>query len=74
MDFYSENMAEAVRAEGITAIAVIPLKYGKEIIGSLNFASHTLDKIPWNIRNFLESIALQVVSHIAPVCIQADLS
>lgn len=74
MDFYSENMAEAVRREGITAVAVIPLKYGNEIIGSLNFASHTLDKIPINIRNFLESIALQVVSHIAPVCIQADLS
>jgi PAS domain S-box-containing protein len=74
MDFYSENMAEAVRGEGITAVAVIPLKYSNEIIGSLNFASHTLDKIPWSIRNFLESIALQVVNHIAPVCIQADLS
>jgi GAF domain-containing protein len=74
MDFYSEKMAEAASEEGITSVAVIPLKYGKEIIGSLNFASHTLDKIPWNIRNFLESIALQVVSHIAPVCIQADLS
>ncbi|WP_269850606.1 GAF domain-containing protein [Methanosarcina horonobensis] len=74
MDFYSEDMAEAARTEGITAVAVIPLKYSNEIIGSLNFASHTLDRIPWNIRNFLESIALQVVSHIAPVCIQADLS
>lgn len=74
MDFYSENMAEAVKKEGITAVAVIPLKYSNEIIGSLNFASHTMDRIPWNIRNFLESIALQVVSHIAPVCIQADLS
>lgn len=74
MDFYSEKMAEAARKEGITAVAVIPLKYSNEIIGSLNFASRTLDKIPWNIRNFLESIALQVVSHIAPVCIQADLS
>ncbi|AKB23267.1 PAS domain-containing protein [Methanosarcina sp. WH1] len=74
LDFYSEHMVEAVKEEGITAVAVIPLKYGKEIIGSLNFASRTLDKIPWNIRNFLESIALQVVNHIAPVCIQADLS
>lgn len=74
LDFYSKNMAEAVRKEGITAVAVIPLKHGNEIIGSLNFASHTLDKIPWSIRNFLESIALQAVNHIAPVCIQADLS
>ena len=74
LDFYSENMAEAVREEGITAVAIIPLKYSNEIIGSLNLASHTLDKIPWSIRNFLESIALQAVNHIAPVCIQADLS
>ena len=74
LDFYSKNTAEAARKEGITAVAIIPLKYSNEIIGSLNFASHTLDRIPWNIRNFLESTALQVVSHIAPVCIQADLS
>lgn len=74
LDFYSKHMAEAVKEEGITAVAVIPLKYGKEIIGSLNFASHTLDKIPWSTRNFLESIALQAANHIAPVCIQADLS
>ncbi|MDQ1276684.1 MAG: hypothetical protein QG610_2262, partial [Euryarchaeota archaeon] len=57
MDFYSENMAEAARKEGITAVAVIPLKYSNEIIGSLNFASHTFDRIHWNIRNFLESMA-----------------
>lgn len=74
MDFYSEKMAEAARKEGITAVAVIPLKYNNEIIGSLNFASRTQDQIPRNIRNFFESIAHQVVSHIAPVCIQADLS
>jgi PAS domain S-box-containing protein len=74
MDFYSENMVGAVKEEGITAVAVVPLKYSNEIIGSLNFASHTLDRIPRSTRNFLESVALQVVSHIAPVCIQADLS
>ena len=32
LDFYSEHMAQAVREEGITAVAVIPLKYGNEII------------------------------------------
>ena len=72
LEFYSEKMADAVKKEGIKAVAIIPLKYRGEIVGSLNFASHTLDKIPWSIRNFLESIALQVVNHIAPVCIQAD--
>ena len=74
LDFYSEKMADAIRKEGIRAVAIIPLKYRGEIVGSLNFASHTLDKIPWSIRNFLESIALQAANHIAPICIQADLS
>ncbi|MCO5382013.1 MAG: PAS domain-containing protein [Methanosarcina barkeri] len=74
LDFYSEKMDGAVRKEGIKAVAIIPLKYREEIVGSLNFASHTLDKIPWSIRNFLESTALQVVNHIAPICIQAELS
>jgi PAS domain S-box-containing protein len=74
MDFYSEKMADAVRREGIKAVAIIPLKYRGEVIGSLNFASNTLDKIPRSIRNFLESVALQVVNHIAPICIEAEFS
>ncbi len=74
LDFYSEKMADAIAKEGIKAVAIIPLKYRGEIIGSLNFASHTLDKIPRSIRDFLESIALLVVNHIAPIRIQAELS
>ncbi|MCQ1535896.1 PAS domain S-box protein [Methanosarcina sp. KYL-1] len=74
LDFYSEKMGDAVRKEGITAVAIIPLNYRGEIIGSLNFASRTLDKIPRNIRNFLESVALQVVNHIGPIRIEADLA
>jgi PAS domain S-box-containing protein len=73
LDFYSDTMADAIKIEGIKAVAIIPLKYRGEIVGSLNFASHTLDKIPWSIRNFLESTALQVVNYVAPVCIQAEL-
>jgi PAS domain S-box-containing protein len=74
LDFYSEKMDDAVRKEGIKAVAIIPLKYRGEIVGSLNFASYTLDKMSWSVRNFLESTALQVVNHIAPICIQAELS
>ncbi|MGB9939932.1 PAS domain-containing protein [Methanosarcina sp.] len=74
LEFYSDTMADAIKREGIKAVAIIPLKYRGEVVGSLNFASHTLEKIPWSIRNFLESIALQVVNYIAPVCIQAELS
>ncbi|MGA9189080.1 MAG: PAS domain-containing protein [Methanosarcina sp.] len=74
LDFYSEKMADLIRKEKITAVAVIPMKYRGEIIGSLNFASHTKDRISQNIRNFLESVALQVVNYIAPIRIAADLA
>jgi GAF domain-containing protein len=73
LDFYAEEMADLLKAENITAVAVIPMKYRGEIIGSLNFASHTVDRIPQNVRNFLESIALQAVTYIAPIRIVADL-
>ncbi|MPN02060.1 hypothetical protein SDC9_149273 [bioreactor metagenome] len=72
LSFFAEEMADLLRKEKITAIAVIPMKHRGEVIGSLNFASHTVDRIPQNIRNFLESIALQVVNHIAPIRIEAD--
>ena len=73
LSFFAEEMADMLRAEKITAVAVIPMKHRGEIIGSLNFASHTVDRIPQNVRNFLESIALQVVTYIAPIRIEADL-
>ena len=73
MDFFSEKMAGLIRKEKITAVAVIPMKHRGEIIGSLNFASHTSDKISQNVRSFLESVALQVVNYIAPIRIVADL-
>jgi PAS domain S-box-containing protein len=73
LDFYAEEMADLLRKEKITAVAVIPLKHRGEIIGSLNFASHTVDRIPQNVRDFLESVALQVVNYIAPIRIEADL-
>jgi len=66
-------MADLIRKEKITAVAVIPLKHRGEIIGSLNFASHTADKISQSVRSFLESVALQVVNYIAPIRIVADL-
>ncbi|MDD4248947.1 MAG: PAS domain-containing protein, partial [Methanosarcina sp.] len=73
LDFYAEEMADLLRKEKITAVAVIPMKHRGEIIGSLNFASHTVDRIPLEVRDFLESVALQVVTHIAPIRIEADL-
>jgi len=45
-----------------------------ETVGSLNFASHTTDRISQNVRNFLESVVLQVENYIAPIRIAADLA
>jgi PAS domain S-box-containing protein len=73
MDFFVDKMTDLINKEKITAVAVIPMKHRGEIIGSLNFASHTTDRIPQNVRNFLESVALQVVNYIAPIRIVADL-
>jgi PAS domain S-box-containing protein len=74
LDFFSERMADLIRKEKITAFAVIPMIHRGEIIGSLNFASHTTNEISQNVRNFLESVSLQVVNYIAPIRIAADLA
>jgi PAS domain S-box-containing protein len=73
LDFFSDIMANLIKEEKITAVAVIPMKHRGEIIGSLNFASHTVERIPLNVRKFLESVALQVVNYIAPIRVEADL-
>lgn len=64
LDFFSDKMAELIRKEKITAYAVIPMIYRGEIIGSLNFASRISHSISQDIRDFLESLALQVVNYI----------
>ena len=73
LDFFSDKMAVLIKEEKITAVAVIPMKHRGEMIGSLNFASHTVERIPLNVRRFLESVALQVVNYIAPIRVEADL-
>ncbi|MDD4498599.1 MAG: GAF domain-containing protein, partial [Methanosarcinaceae archaeon] len=74
LSFFSEKLLEEVLgAEGLQGVAVIPLKYKGEIIGSLNLASHSTKEIAPNIRVFLETIALQAVNYIAPIRIEAEL-
>jgi PAS domain S-box-containing protein len=74
LDFFSEKMADMIEKEKITAVAVVPMIHRGEIIGSLNFASHTTDRISQDVRDFLESVAQQVVNYIAPIRIVADLA
>lgn len=74
LSFFSEKLLEEVLGEeGLQGVAVIPLKYKGEIIGSLNLASHSTKEIAPNIRVFLETIALQAVNYIAPIRIEAEL-
>jgi PAS domain S-box-containing protein len=64
LDFFSGKMTELVQKEKITALAVIPMIYRGEIIGSLNFASRNTHEISKDVRDFLESVARQVVNYI----------
>lgn len=50
-------LTEAERAEGLRALALIPLRHDQRIIGCLNVASSELDDIPPHCRISLETIA-----------------
>lgn len=47
-------------AEGIRAIATIPMKYQGRVLGALNVASHTLSAVPEHVRQVLETIADEI--------------
>ncbi len=70
--YYIENVGtipenEAVIKEGLTAIAVIPVKYENEIVGCINVASHSLNSIPPSTRLTLETIVAQIGSAIGRI-------
>jgi hypothetical protein len=52
---FSERMADLIRKEKITAFAVIPMIPRGEIVGSLNFASHTRMRFPRMYETFLRA-------------------
>jgi len=54
-------------AEGLRAIAVLPVHHDGQVIACLNVASHLLDEVPAASRDALEAIAAQVGSSIARV-------
>jgi PAS domain S-box-containing protein len=56
---------DAVLAEGLKSIAIVPIRSQARITGSLNVASHVHEKIPAYVRNALETIAGQVGTSIA---------
>jgi PAS domain S-box-containing protein len=53
-------LTEAERAEGLRAMAVLPLRHENRVIGCLNLASHRLAQVPLFARATLEIISGQM--------------
>ncbi len=56
---------DAVQAEGIHSVALIPLCADGRVIGCLNVGSHTLDTVPPVVCEVLETIGAQIGSAVA---------
>ena len=63
----------AVDAEGLRAIAVIPVAHEGKIVGALNAASHVEDEIPQAARHALQAIAAQIGSVVARLGAEEEL-
>ncbi len=48
------------RSEGLKAVALVPVSSGKRVIACLNIASHSVEEIPQNARNAVETIVSQI--------------
>ena len=60
-------------AEGLRAIAIIPIAHEDEVIACLNISSHTADEVPLPARDFLETVATIIGSVIVRLEIQESL-
>ncbi len=54
-----------MEAEGLRALAILPIYYQRRVIGCFSLASHTLTEVPETGRAILETIATQVGTIIA---------
>jgi PAS domain S-box-containing protein len=54
-------------AEGLRALAVVPVMHGGRVIAALNLGSRTLDDIPDDTRTVIETLAVQIGDAIARV-------
>lgn len=64
---------KVVEAEGIASFAILPVVYKDEVIASLNLGSHKEQEFPFDVRNTLESIAIQVGSVITRIKAEENL-
>jgi PAS domain S-box-containing protein len=66
-------LREDIQSSGIRSVAAIPIKYGGEVIGHLNMASHTRDEISASTRHTLESVGAQIGETIVRVRMEEKL-
>ncbi len=59
--------------EGLRALAIIPVQYEDRVVAVLNLASHTQTEIPLDIRNALDTIAVQIGGILARVRAEENL-
>jgi PAS domain S-box-containing protein len=64
-DQLDEATQEALVAEGLRAVAVLPIQHEGRPLGCATFASHTLDEVPEAVRGSLETVAAQAGEAIA---------
>ncbi len=67
------SLSEVERQENLYAIAVLPISHHNHVIGCLNIASHSLEKVPFTSRNALEAIAAQIGGAILRLQAEAEL-
>ncbi|NTU81886.1 MAG: PAS domain-containing protein, partial [Chloroflexales bacterium] len=48
------------RTEGLTSVAIMPIRHQGQVLGCVNLASHTLPQVPPWARNALETIATEI--------------
>jgi PAS domain S-box-containing protein len=67
------DLTEVEQNEKLKSMAIIPVEHANQIIGCLNVASHTFEKIPLFVQNTLETIVTQIGDAIVKNQVEARL-
>lgn len=73
IESFPANSAAEMIAEGLTALAVLPVLHGDRAVACLNVGSRTLRDIPEHVRGALEAIAFQIGGALARIQAEESL-
>jgi PAS domain S-box-containing protein len=59
-DELSTSISSVQKEENICSVAIVPIKSGGRVIAVLNISSHVHDKIPNNVHDAIEGMAVQI--------------